>query len=38
MIIKNEEDAVMKWSIQAGNITTYLKVNIYFTLPEFSTT
>ena len=27
------KDAVMQWHAQAGNITTNLKVQIYFTLP-----
>ena len=31
--IKTKKDAVMKWHTQAGNITTNLKVKIYFTLP-----
>ena len=26
----------MQWNTQAGNITTNLKVNIYFTLPALS--
>ena len=29
-------DAVMKWKIQAGNITTNLKVYVDFTLPALS--
>ena len=33
-----EEDAPMKWSTQAGNITTNLKVKIYYTLPALSAT
>ena len=28
----------MQWQNQVGNITTNLKVKIYFTLPEFSVT
>ena len=30
------KDAVMKWHTQAGNITTNIKVQIYFTLPALS--
>ena len=29
---------VVQWHIQAGNITTNLKVKIYFTLPDLSPT
>ena len=32
------KDAVMQWHMQAGNITTNLKVNIDFTLPAISAT
>ena len=28
----------MQWDTQAGNITTHIKVKIYFTLPELSAT
>ena len=28
----------MEWRTQAGNITTNLKVDLYFTLPELSAT
>ena len=28
----------MRWHTQTGNITTNMKVEIYFNLPEFSTT
>ena len=28
----------MQWHTQVVNLTTYLNVKIYFTLPEFSTT
>ena len=40
-IMKNfeiKEGSVVEYHIQADNITTNLKVKIYFTLPEFSTT
>ena len=33
-----EKDAVMQWKTKAGNITTNLKVNVYFTLPALSET
>ena len=33
-----EKDAPMQWKTQAGNITTDLKVNIYFTLPALIAT
>ena len=33
-----KEDAMIQWHMQAGNITTNLKVKIYFTLPELSAT
>ena len=29
---------MIKWHTQAGNITTDLKVKIYFTLPDFNAT
>ena len=32
-----EKDAVMQWHTQAGNVTTNLKVKVYFTLPTLST-
>ena len=32
------EDFLMQWNTQAGNITTNLKVEIYFTLPALSAT
>ena len=35
--IKTKEYDVMKWRIQAVNITTKTKLKIYFTNPEFST-
>ena len=28
-----EKDAVIEWHMQAGNITTYFKVKVDFTLP-----
>ena len=31
-----EEDAPMKWHMQAGNINTNLKVKVDFTLPALS--
>ena len=31
-----EKDYPMQWNTQAGNITTNLKVKIYFTLPVLS--
>ena len=33
-----DKDAVMQWHTQDVNITTNLKVNIYFTLPTLSAT
>ena len=33
-----KKGVVMQWHIQAGNITTNIKVEIYFTLTELSTT
>ena len=33
--IKNKEDDVIQWRIQAVNITTNLRVKIDLTLPEF---
>ena len=33
-----EKDDVVQWHTQAGNITTNIKVKVYFTLPELSTT
>ena len=33
-----EKDAPMQWYTQAGNITTNIKVTIYFTLPALSAT
>ena len=33
-----EEDAVMQWHTQAGNITTNHEVKVYFTLPALSVT
>ena len=33
-----EEDAPMKWHMQAGNINTNLKVKIYFTSSALSAT
>ena len=35
-ILSQEEDNPMQWHMQAGNITTNLKVKIYFTLPALS--
>ena len=32
----HKEDAVMQWHMQAGNITTNIRVKIFFTLPELS--
>ena len=32
------EDAVMQWHTQSGNITTNLKVKVYFILPALSAT
>ena len=34
--IRIEKDAVMQWHTQAGNITTNLKVKVYFILPILS--
>ena len=31
-----EKYAVIQWHIQTGNITTILKVKVYFTLPALS--
>ena len=36
--INPKKDYVIKWHTQAGNIATNIKVEIYFTLPEFSAT
>ena len=36
--LKTKEYVVVQWHTQAGNITTNLKVKIYFTLPELSMT
>ena len=36
--ISPEKYAVIQWHTQAGNITTNLKVKVYFTLPVLSTT
>ena len=33
-----EKDALMQWNTQDGNITTNLKVKIYFNLPVVSAT
>ena len=33
-----EEDTLMQWNTQAGNITTDFKVKIYFTLPTLIVT
>ena len=33
-----EKDAPMQWHTQAGNITTTLKVKVYFILPALSAT
>ena len=33
--LKTKEYYVMQWQTEAGNITTNLKVEIYFTLPDF---
>ena len=34
--LKLEKDDVTQWHTQAGNITTNLKVKLYFTLPALS--
>ena len=31
-----EKDAVIQWHTQAGNITTNMKVKVYFALPALS--
>ena len=31
-----EKYTVMQWNMQAGNITTNIKVKVYFTLPSLS--
>ena len=36
--LRLEKYAVIQWNIQAGHITSNIKVKIYFTLPVFSTT
>ena len=36
--ISLEEDALMQWNTQPRNVTTNLKVKVYFTLPAFSAT
>ena len=33
-----EEDALVKWNTQAGNITTNIKVKVDFTLPALNAT
>ena len=33
-----EKDAPVRWSTQAGNITSNIKVKVDFTLPELSAT
>ena len=33
-----ETDAVMQWQTQAGNVTTNIKVNVYFILPALRAT
>ena len=33
-----EEDSLMQWYTQAGNITTNINVKVYFTLPALSAT
>ena len=40
-LVKNlcpEEDTPIQWNTQAGNITSNLKVKLYFTLPALSAT
>ena len=32
-ILRPKKDAVMHWHTQAGNITSNIKVKVYFTLP-----
>ena len=36
--LKTKEYVVVQWHTQAGNITTNMKVKIYFNLYEFSAT
>ena len=36
--LNTNKDAVMQWHTQEGNITTTIKVKIYFTLTELSAT
>ena len=36
--LRLEKGAVMQWHTQAGNITTNIKVKLYFTLPTLSAT
>ena len=36
--LHSDKDAVMQWHMQAGNITTNIKVKVYFTVPALRTT
>ena len=36
MKLNRKKYSLMQWYVQAGNITTYMKVNIYITLPDLS--
>ena len=36
--INPDKYAVMQWHMQAGNITTNIKVKVYLTLPKLSET
>ena len=36
--LNDEKDASIQWNTKAGNITTNIKVKIYFTLPALSAT
>ena len=36
--LRPEKDTIMQWNTQARNITTNIKVKIYFILPALSTT
>ena len=37
-ILKPEEEAMIQWNTQVGNITTDLRIKIDLTLPDFSAT
>ena len=36
--VNSNKDNVIQWHTQSGNITTNLKVKIYFSLPEITAT